>query len=274
MDVNSVSGETASVGDLRGRNEQRRPRILLFGDSHSNAVQRAVEKRSGKGESAPLCVYRLLKEKNGRSLGDTSFEDFVQIAGQLTADDVVISMIGGNQHAVFSTVQHPQPFDFFAPGEPDPAGNSPQLVPFRALEEAFESGLRRGDGKSIDALRKATIARVVHVIPPPPKQDNAHIQQHHESLFAKEGLTSRGVSRPELRLKFWRLQTRVLEKLCGEMGVEILMPPARTVNEAGFLRPEYYAQDATHANWRYGERVLREVERRYLRRTSALGGDE
>ncbi len=41
------------------------------------------------------------------------------------------------------------------------------------------------------------------------------------------------------------------------------MPPKRGVDGEGFLREEFYANDATHGNWRYGERVIREIERRY-----------
>lgn len=243
----------------------KRPRILLFGDSHSHAVQRAIDKRQGKGAPVPVAAHRLLKEKNGRSIGDMTFEAFLEMTEKLRPKDIVLSMIGGNQHAVFSTIQHPQPFDFFAPGEVAP---SPQfagsIVPYRALEHAFTNGLKRGDGQSLTALRNATVARVVHIISPPPKQDNAHIQQYHETHFANDGLASRGVSPPELRLKFWKLQTRVLESLCCGIGIEVMMPPARTIDDDGFLRREYYAQDATHANWRYGERILREVERRFL----------
>jgi hypothetical protein len=245
--------------------KSKRPRILLFGDSHSHAVQRAIEKRKGKDTPAPVAAYRLLKEKNGRSIGDMTFEDFLEMTRKLGPEDIVLSMIGGNQHAVFSTVQHPQPFDFFAPGQVPPSPElSAKIVPYRALEHAFANGLQRGDGKSLEALRKATVARVVHIISPPPKQDNAHIQQYHETHFANDGLASRGVSPPALRLKFWTLQTRVLESICCALGIEVMMPPTGAVDEQGFLRREYYAQDATHANWRYGERVLREVERRFL----------
>jgi hypothetical protein len=261
----NVEIDVSDIGAQAPKAESKRPRILLFGDSHSNAIQRAIEKRQGKGTPSPIVAYRLLKEKNGRSIGDMRFEDFLDKAAKLGREDVVLSMIGGNQHAVFSTVQHPQPFDFFAPGQAASAGElAGEIVPYRALEHAFVNGLERGDAQSLTALRKATVARVVHIIPPPPKHDNAHIQQYHESHFANDGLASRGVSPPELRLKFWNLQTRVLESLCSALGIEVMMPPARTVDENGFLRREYYAQDATHANWRYGERLLREVERRFL----------
>lgn len=241
-----------------------RPTILLFGDSHSYAVGRAVEKRKGKGHPVPLTVHRLSKEKNGKRIGDTTMEQFLDRIRKLAPDDVVLSMIGGNQHAVLSTIQHPEPFDFFTPqawGMPQPA--SCAVVPFKALEDAMTKGLRNGDAKSLRAIRQATAARVVHIIPPPPKADNAFIQGHHESLFAGAGIATLGVSHPVLRLKFWMLQTLVLRRICRKLNIELLMPPRVAVTE-GFLKPDYYADDATHANWRYGERLLREIEKRFI----------
>jgi hypothetical protein len=258
VETQRESVEGPSAPDARPRH------ILLFGDSHSHAVQSAIQKRLGKGQAAPLTAHRLFKEKNGSHIGDTSFEEFLKLIGKLDENDVVLSMIGGNQHAVYSTIQHPQAFDFFEPGEGGLANKSREVIPYRAIEAAFATGLRRGDAKSLEAIRAATVARVVHIIPPPPKRDNAFVEQYHESLFAVEGLATRGVSPPELRLKFWKLQTRVLETLCAEFGIEVMMPPAAAIEHRGFLRPEYYARDATHANWRYGERVLREVENRFL----------
>jgi hypothetical protein len=239
--------------------KKRGPRIQLFGDSHAHAVLRAITKREGKGLPVPLSAHRLLKDKNGVRIGTTSFEAFLKLIANLGRKDLVVSMIGGNQHAVYSTIQHPQRFDFFSP-DVDSLDPTAEIVPYRALEDAFYYGLRKGDGLSLGALRSATKARVVHILPPPPKQDNEHIVQHHETLFRKD-LPKLGVSSPELRLKFWKLQTRVLVKICGDLGIEVVMPPKRAVDEAGFLRPEFYANDATHGNWLYGERILREVER-------------
>ena len=252
----------AGLGDPLPEKTARQPNILLFGDSHSHSIQRAIEKRIRKGRSIPLTVHRLRKEKNGREIGDTPFEEFLAIARRLEPIDVVLSMIGGNQHAVFSTVQHPQRFDFYTPDMSLPA-NDVEMVPYRLFEDVFDDGLRNGDGKSLTALRAATRAEIIHIIPPPPKADNGYIEGHHESLFAKKGIADRGVSSPELRLKFWLLQTKILKQLCSDLGIEVLMPPSETVDDKGYLLPTYYAADATHANHIYGELVLREVESRF-----------
>lgn len=236
------------------------PQIQLFGDSHAHAVLRAIAKREGKGQPVPCVAHRLLKEKNGVRIGTTRFESFLKLIGSLGREDLVVSMVGGNQHAVYSTIQHPQRFDFFAPEAKSSAEADAAIVPYRVIEQVFDIGLRKGDGKLLEAIRAATTARVVHILPPPPKADNEHITQHHETLFKKD-LPELGVSSPELRLKFWNLQKRVLVQICAELGIEVVMPPKRAVDEAGFLRPEFYARDATHGNWLYGERILREIER-------------
>lgn len=262
MTIRGPGSKARAAGSNSNLGGSDKVTIMLFGDSHSYAVQRAIEKRAGKGRTAPLVAHRLSKTKNGKTVGDTSFEAFLTKIGKLGPDDVVLSMIGGNQHAVFSLVQHPRRFDFFEPDGRRPEEGS-EVIPYRLLAGFFEEAIRNGDGKSLEALRKATKARVVHVIPPPPKADNDFLQQHHESVFASEGIASNGVSSPALRMKFWKLQTQVLEKICSELGIEVLMPPARTVDKRGFLARDFYANDATHANHVYGEFVLREVEARF-----------
>lgn len=242
----------------------KKPTILLFGDSHSHAIQRALERRKARGRPAPLSAHRLRKTKGKKQIGDTSFEEFLAMVQPLGENDIVLSMIGGNQHAVFSTIQHPRHFDFFEPGSVSGIEKGAEAVPYRMLLDFFSSGIHNNDGKSLKALKNSTQARVVHVIPPPPKGDNAFINQHHESLFVDRGIETHGTSSPSLRMKFWRLQTLVLRRLCAKINVEVILPPSKATDADGFLAPDYYANDATHANAAYGELILRQIERRFL----------
>ena len=246
----------------QGTSDRNKKRMLLFGDSHTYAVQRAIERRIANRLPIPLTAYRLMKSKNEVVMGDTKFEDYLAIIGKLGVRDVAISMIGGNQHAVFSTIQHPQKFTFLMP---DNAGmlEEAELVPYRALAEHFAAGIRGRDGQSLTALRNATRAQVVHLQPPPPKRDNAHILKHHESKFAQDNIVGLGVSAPELRMAFWQLQARLLEELCTELNIAVLPPPSAALDTDGFLAPEFYASDATHANPSYGELVLQQLEERF-----------
>jgi hypothetical protein len=262
------SVRTTSTQHMRAK----KPRVLLFGDSHCYAVQRAVERRVKRGKPVPLIVHRLLKTHwSGRPLGDTRFEDFLEIIRSLAQDDVVLSMIGGNQHAAISTIQHPQRFDFVERRGEAPFDPEAEIVPYRMLAVYFASALGQGDGKSLRALRSATKARVIHILPPPPKRDNPFIEQYHETVFAREGINAQGVSTPELRIKFWQLQTKTLKKLASKLNIELMLPPAAALDEAGFLARDYYANDATHANPDYGELVLRNIEKRYSHRSISTG---
>jgi hypothetical protein len=270
-------------------------RILVFGDSHVHAIKEALELRGPGGTAIPIEVRRLLKSKatpshrrgggslvarlrravgglspggRGRSsedwIGDTLLEHFLPIARRLSADDVLVSVIGGNQYAVFGTIQHPQPFDFFLPGsDPGEADPGVDLIPFRPLYQYFSESLRLGDGQTIAALRNSTKAQIVHLLAPPPKGENEYIEKHHDTLFAAAGISSLGVSPPALRMKFWELQNRAIEEICKELGVQTLAPPADAADPDGFLRRAFYAGDATHANGRYGELVLQQLERRF-----------
>ncbi|QNM83795.1 hypothetical protein H8M03_05600 [Sphingomonas sabuli] len=237
--------------------------IILVGDSHASAVQRAIAKRTGKGYAVPLTAYRFQKAKRGQTLGDVAVDDLLERIAALGPDDVVISMIGGNQHAVFGSVQHPRRFDFFLPDDEakHPAADA-EIIPFRVLTDQFMTSLRTRDAKLLKAIREATKATIVHILPPPPKGDNAFIASYHEAHFADQGIGNLGVSDPQLRLKFWLLQNRMVTKLCQSLGITVLGPPRQTV-DGGFLRRQYYADDVTHGNWHYGERILRQIERRF-----------
>jgi hypothetical protein len=248
-----------------GRDNLANPRLVLFGDSHVHAIQEAIRHREAKGRTTAIEARRLLKVKNDKSIGNTTFEEFLEIARSLGPDDIVLSVIGGNQHAVFSTIKHPDAFDFLMPEEEGvPVAEGATVIPYRTLFNLFADGIRGGDGKSIEALRKATVARMVHLIAPPPKGDNSFIEKYHDTRFAGENIASLGVSQPELRMKFWRLQNRAIRELCAKLGIEVLGPPDDACTADGALAPACYAKDATHANAAYGELVLQQLEQRYL----------
>jgi hypothetical protein len=271
-------------------NERFLGRAVIIGDSHIHAIKDALQARGSNESAIRIEAKRLLKVKHlpypakneaggllasarkllkggarktaTAALGDISFDEALKIARRLGPEDILVSVIGGNQHAVFSTIQHPQPFDFMLPGEATQDGSrtNTELVPFRALYPYFRVALRDGDGETIAALRKATSARMIHLLAPPPKRMNDWIEQHHDTMFVEEGLTQQGVSKPELRLRFWHLQNRAIHEICGELGVEVLGTPPGASDADGFLARAYYAGDATHANPRYGELVLQQLE--------------
>ncbi len=276
-------------------------RLVVFGDSHVHAIKEAVDARGNARTAVPIEVKRLLKSKttspgpesrrslverlrlaahnllrsgrpsfsNREWIGDTSLEEFLPIARRLRPDDVLVSVIGGNQYAVFSTIQHPVPFDFCLPEASAPKLDAGvELIPFRGLYDYFLTALQLGDGKTLEALRNSTRAKLVHLMAPPPKSDNGYIEQHHDTHFAAAGISSMGVSTPELRMKFWKLQNRAIQEICANLEIQTIPPPAEAQDADGFLSRTFYAGDATHANVRYGELVLQQLEREFGRGNS------
>jgi len=237
-----------------------RGRILVLGDSHTGALEQANRKRASSDKSR-ISVLRFLKVKNEKEIGDISLEAAVSMVAAATPDDLIASTIGGSLHQVVGLVQHPVAFDFSEPGNQTcPASQPCVLIPYRTMWEFFERSLRRNDGQRMKTLGDAAGRPIYHLLSPPPKESTPHILQSNEGAFEKAGIATRGVTPAAIRLKLWRLQCAVLRSLCTEWGVHLLPPPEGTQTPEGFLKPEYYKNDATHANADYGELVLRQLE--------------
>lgn len=240
----------------------RKIRILVFGDSHTHSIKQALENRERKNKPRfEVEAYQYSKLKNGRKVGDLSEEDVGRMVALLDANDLVVSTIGGNQHQVLSLVQHPVPFNLCLPGEVTPNLQAvDSIIPYAQMRDYFEKSLRK-NGVRMRQIRARAKCAVLHLTPPPPKEDTAHILKRHESNFSKAGILERGISPAPLRLKMWLLQNNVLQSLTAEWGITLLPPPDATSCSKGYLAPVYYADDATHANAAYGEEVLQQLER-------------
>ena len=247
-------------GGLYRPPKDRSSEILIFGDSHTDALARAIKARGDSPATSAITALRLRKEKNGKQIGDMSLEEFLKRTKWLGPRDIMFSMVGGNQHAIFSTIQHEVAFDFCTDGmEPAPA--TVHMIPNRAIKEYLSAGVYGRDGQMLWAMRNATRARIVHIVPPPPKKDAEHILRHQETHFSEGNIAQLGVSDALLRKKAWDLQATILKELCRELEIEILMPPEESLCPEGFLAKEFYARDITHANAQYGELVLKQVEK-------------
>lgn len=248
----------SKIKDLvSGGDPSSAPRISVFGDSHTVALRRAQQySRSPRYEQ--VRVNRIRKEKDGKLVGDSSLADFCREIRGFGPDDIVCSAVGGNQYAIVSTVRSIVDYDFLASPDDELHANT-QMVPRRVLQGYLESGIRETIGPVLREISKSTSARVFHLIPPPPKQDNEFIAAHAEGYFADVGLQDFGPTRPDLRLKCWKMQLAALVALCRELAIGLIMPPPKAVTLEGYLSPEYYAKDVTHANRRYGAAVIEQI---------------
>jgi len=235
------------------------PRIAVFGDSHTAALSSAREQSERRQHYEHVRIVRLLKEKDGKILGEYDLPRFCAEIRRYRDQDFVFSAVGGNQYAMISTVQSPLNYDFLSSPADKPISDQTHLVPNRAIAAYIEAGIRGSVGPILREIRKATRAKVFHLSPPPPKEDNEFIVRHFETRFAEEGLSELGPSSPSLRLKSWKIQFDCLARLCEELDIQLVAPPTKGLTPEGFLAPRYYAKDVTHGNRRYGELVLRQI---------------
>lgn len=170
---------------------------------------------------------------------------------------IVILSIGGNEHNVLSIAQASPQFDFILGSAPDlPLDKHAEIIPESVLRET----LRDWMGVKVDtmrAIRKATMAPVIQVEPPPPLPREQVLAYPKE--FFQKTLSLRKVSPDLLRYKMWRLQTELYREICAELDIDFVPTLPDFVGDDGMLVRSAWATDATHANALFGERMMSHV---------------
>ncbi|MGH7026717.1 hypothetical protein [Brevundimonas sp.] len=183
---------------------------------------------------------------------------------------VLVSTHGGNQFNAFGMIQHPDPFDFHDPDiKTESLISGRRVVPVRVLEAAFRRFVGGRDVELLKRYRKAGEGRVFVLAPPPPKEDDEFVRTKSETLFRENGIDELGVTPAIVRLKLWALQVRVMRSVFVPMKIDVLLPPGDTVTRDGYLAPEFYGKDATHANTAYGSKVLDMLDKALPRKPAA-----
>lgn len=234
-------------------------KVLVVGDSHTQALAKAHQARAGRSPQSGDVRFDInWLAKPNKSRGDLPLADAFERAASLQPDDVMVISIAGALHNGLGLLQHQKPFDFFTGGdETMTLAEGCVVVPEKVLWDVIE--VMTEPNKKIAGLRARARCRVYHLATPPPKEDGAFILAQ-AGRYRDRLVAEAGVNRAATRLKLWKLEMRVLAHLCGEWTIRLLLPPAEAQTTEGFLKPEYYANDATHANAGYGELVLRQLE--------------
>jgi hypothetical protein len=235
-------------------------KVLVVGDSHTYALAKAQEARAGrqpKSDDVQFDINCLAKRKGTISRGDLEVADALERAARLQPDDVMVISIAGTLHNVLGLLEHDKPFDVFTRGDESMTlAEGRVVVPENALWDMLKGAMVN---KKIVALRNKARCHVCHLATPPPKEDGGFIMaltaRYRDRLVAEAGLNPAAI-----RLKLWKLEMRVLAHLCAGWTMHLMLPPVEAQTPEGFLKPEYYANDATHANAAYGELVLRQLE--------------
>jgi hypothetical protein len=173
--------------------------------------------------------------------------------------DLHIAVIGGNEHAAMSLLNHPRRFDVVLPDAPELAVQPGATLLPAALALALLEQWCAPHVELLAAYRAAVPGRLVHLEPPPPVPSEAHIRRYPDSFG--DAIAAHGVSPALVRYKFWRLHSQFWRGICARLRVEFMTVPTEMCDADGMLIEAAWNPDPTHGNALYGGAVIAKILR-------------
>ncbi|ATE67026.1 hypothetical protein [Rhizorhabdus dicambivorans] len=236
--------------------------ILIVGHSHIHALRLAAMARRAADPDRPRTrtIY-LLDPAFAPEMVEDDFGPALKAAirDQIDRHDPIIaSAIGGNAHAAFAMIPRDR-FDFETAG-----GDTLPLDEEAAILGEAEVRDRLLPWLELEMTRLRLLRAVAgpfwHIESPPPVRSAEWIMAHAESYFTEQPDYHRlGIAPAGVRYRTWLLASRMIRKLCDELGCAYVEVPRQLRGEAGLLRPSL-ARDATHAGEAFGEAMLQALE--------------
>lgn len=225
----------------------RRPAVLVVGMSHADALLQALERE-------PVAEMGVVFIRKGS--GDRTRRVTPQLLAQYEPQ-VAVSMLAGNEHALFSLLEHEEPYDFVEPTVWEVRPER-RFVTRAELMSAFAPTFG-GTIKRLKLMRRRFRGPMAHVAPPPPTGDEVHLGKFLGHFAVRAQGREVRFAPGSVRLKMYRLQNAVVREVCREAGIAFIGPPAEALGPHGFLTPPYRRNDPTHGNVHYGSLVRRDI---------------
>jgi hypothetical protein len=233
-------------------------KITVIGMSHVEALRRALPPGQDRIEIINLHPKRdVARYVPGGEWLDAKKAIKPRFKAAMRRDGHFVSMIGGNMHNMIGLIEHPQRYDFLAPGQ-EAAAVDPErtLIPYDAIRAHLEASVALNLGW-IAELARLFSGRRLHLCSPPPVSSAQHIRRFPGVFRSKLAL---GVTPAPIRMKIYALNGDIYRVGCAEMPVECLPAPATATDAGGFLRADCWNEDATHGNATYGRHLLAQIE--------------
>jgi hypothetical protein len=246
----------------RGRIVRNGPvkRVLVIGHSHIVALKQAhlhdLAHLSVDRPDLAFDFVRLFLVTPGEA--SEQFGIGAELRSQISSGnyDLIVSCVGGNGQNAFGLANHPVPFDFVVPEEPDLSLSADaETLPASVIRKS----LREHNDQAFIALREikdAATSRVIHVESPPPSP-NSHIVSN--PGYFEEVVAKHGVAPAVLRYKLWRLNSFQFRDFCAGCGIEFMLSPPEFRDAQGMLVESARDPTPTHANGHYGAAILSRI---------------
>ena len=233
--------------------------ILAIGASHLVALQGAARQNG----AAPRIAFVQLRDARYRGALERVGDATPSLGWRLAEDlaersrELVVSLIGGNKHNILGLLNHPRPFDFVLPDEPDlPFTEGAECVPVELVADSLTKRAA-SEFALLRTIRAATKVPVIHMESPPPNPSVDHIRRH-PGVF-RDRIDALGVAPAHLRYKLWRVHSSVVRAACAEAGIEFVPAPREALDARSMLREAAWADDPTHGSAWYGAFVLQQI---------------
>ncbi|NSY19765.1 SGNH/GDSL hydrolase family protein [Neorhizobium sp. AL 9.2.2] len=220
-----------------------------------SALQVALAEDPGRSQNAGhiLDVRRIYSPTETPPPEGVTMAEALALAQRLEHGDRVALSLAGTCHNIMGLLQHDEPFDLLAPDMAPEA----TMVPYKLMYDQMLEHI--GTRRTTPRFQQLSPATIYHIATPPPKEDEAYIRAK-MMRYRGIALGSAILNPAPVRLRLWEIEMEALKEVCAEWGVHFLAVPDAARTRSGFLKPEYYAPDATHANAAYGALVLEQLD--------------
>lgn len=226
-------------------------RILLIGNSHVEMISEALAEEGGD----PNITVRWLKTKR---YGDTSREEAEREIASLGSGDLLVLTRLGTMSSIMGLFEHPQPYSLFDPEQHLlHAPSDRDILPISLLRSHLRSKMTCDE--ILSPWSENAPCPTLHYLAPPPKRT---MKRAGKMRATEEGKVFMAFNDPWNRLAFWKAEADVAAAYLADVGIEACPVPEGTMDEDGFLKEPYHANDAQHANAAYGALLLEQFRTR------------
>jgi hypothetical protein len=240
--------------------------ILGIGSSHLGAMERGSELIANRTKQAglprgPIALAAIqLREERFRpqyhyvdkvpTLNPALGEEIARIIDEKNPR-AILSCVGGAVHFEAGWVKYDQAFDTVLPGRTElPLDEAAVFIPYNAVKDTMAHRNAAVFG-ILDLVKALVPLPIYHFSPPPPVADSRLIDD-----YVTRWERQIAVAAASTRFKLWSCYVDALRDYCTEAGIIFVPPPEVACDAEGFLKEEFVAADAHHANARYGEAAL------------------